>query len=115
MNKLFTWCNINKLTIINLSKTTYEIFKPRALWNSPVTNGFTIKLGNTVLEELEVYNYLSVLIDNRLNFGKFLKEKCNKINLRLRQLGEMQKYITCIIANTIYKRTIIPFLIMQTS
>ena len=30
MNKLFTWCNINKLTI-NLSKTKYEIFKPRAL------------------------------------------------------------------------------------
>ena len=47
MNKLFTRCNINKLTI-NLSKTKYEIFKPRALWNSPVTNGFTINLGNTV-------------------------------------------------------------------
>ena len=107
MNKLFAWCNINKLTI-NLSKTKYEIFKPRALWNSPVTNGFTIKLGNTVLEEVEVYNYLGVLIDNRLNFGKFLKENCNKINLRLRQLGKMRKYITCSIANTIYKQTIIP-------
>ena len=103
MNKLFAWCNINKLTI-NLSKTKYEIFKPRALWNSPVTNGFTIKLGNTVLEEVEVYNYLGVLI----HFGKFLKEKCNKINLRLRQLGKMRKYITCSIANTIYKQTIIP-------
>ena len=66
--------DINKLTI-NLSKTKYETFKPRALWNSPVTNRFTIKLGNTVLEEVEVYNYLGVLIDNRLNFGKFLKEK----------------------------------------
>ena len=107
MNKLFTWCNINKLTI-NLSKTKYEIFKPRALWNSPVTNGFTIKLGNTVLEEVEVYNYLGVLIDNRINFGKFLKEKCNKINLRLCQLVKMRKYITYIIANTIYNQTIIP-------
>ena len=105
MKKLFTRCNINKLTI-NLSKTKYEIFKPRALWNSPVTNGFTIKLGNTVLEEVEVYNYLGVLIDNRLNFGKFLKEKCNKTNLRLRQLGKMRKYITCSIANIIYKQTI---------
>ena len=108
MNKLFMWCNINKLTI-NLLKTKYEIFEPRALCNSPVTNGFTIKLGNTVLEVVEVYNYLGVLIDNRLNFGKFLKEKCNKINLRLCQLGKMRKYITCSIANTIYKQTIIPF------
>ena len=38
----------------------------------------------------------------------FLKEKCKKINLRLYKLGKLRKYITCDLANTVYKQTIIP-------
>ena len=39
-------------------------------------------------------------------FDKFLKDKCNRINLRLYQLGKMRKYITNSIANIVYKQAI---------
>ena len=38
----------------------------------------------------------------------FLKKNVKKNNLRLYQLGKLHKYITCDLANTVYKQTIIP-------
>ena len=38
----------------------------------------------------------------------FLKNKCNRINQCLYQLGKMRKYIDSDIACTIYKQTIVP-------
>ena len=106
LKKLYDWCSLNKLTI-NISKTKYEIFRPKSFWNA--TNAkLEIKIGNTSLEEVDTYTYLGVKLDNRLKFDGFLKAKCNKINVRLHQLGKMRKYITNNIANLIYKQTIVP-------
>ena len=106
LEKLSNWCNLNKLTI-NFSKTKYEIFRPKN-YNNITFPDFRISIGETVLDEVTNYNYLGVHIDAKLRFNIFLKEKCNKINLRLRQLGNLRKYITCDVANVIYKQTIIP-------
>ena len=56
------------------------------------------------------YNYLGVVIDDMLNFNEFLKEKCDKINIRLYQLIKMRKFITADIASIIYKQVIVPLL-----
>ena len=34
LSKLYDWCNLNKLTI-NITKTKYEIFRPKGLLNNP--------------------------------------------------------------------------------
>ena len=67
-----------------------------------------VEIDGNRLEEVSSYNTLGVIIDNNLVFDGFLKEKCKNINLRLYQLGKLHKYITCDLANTVYKQTIIP-------
>ena len=106
LRTLNDWCNLNKLTI-NISKTKYEIFKPKCFWNA-INDKVVLKIGNTLIEEVDTYTYLGVKLDNRLKFDGFLKAKCNKINVRLHQLGKMRKYITNNIANLVYKQTIVP-------
>ena len=105
LETLWKWCNFNKLTI-DRSKTKFESFKPKYAWTQPHSD-IEVCLGGEKLEEADSYTYLGVTI-NKLLFDKFLQEKCNKINLRLHQLGKMRKYITSNIANIVYKQTIVP-------
>ena len=67
-----------------------------------------IKIDDAQLEEVVSYNYLGVIIDNKLLFDRFLKEKCRKINVRLYQLGKLRKFITHDTTNIVYKQTIVP-------
>ena len=99
------WCNMNKLTI-NTGKTKHILCKPR---NSPLRNiQSSVKMNELPLETVTFYNYLGVIIDENLTFESFVKEKCNKVNLRVYQLGKMRKFISSHIATTIYKQAIIP-------
>ena len=95
---------MNKLSI-NVAKTKYMYIKPHGAHNINMNN--RIMIGNNILEQVQSYNLLRVIIDDKLVFDKFLKVKCNKINLRLYQLGKMRKYITSSIANIIYKQAVI--------
>ena len=92
---------------INITKTKFEVFKPKNICNR-TNDKLEIRIGTVVLEEVDTYCYLGAKIDTKLKFDGFLKAKCNKINIRLYQLGKLRKYITNNIANLIYKQTIIP-------
>ena len=105
LGKWYEWCNLNKLTV-NISKTKYEIFRPKSFGNNTNVK-LEIKIGDIHLEEVNTYTYLGVRLDNKLKFDGS-KAKCNKINIRLHQLGNMQKNVTNNIANLIYKQTIVP-------
>ena len=104
--KLSGWCDLNKLTI-NKSKTKFEVFRPKNVCIN-ARDKFEVKIGNVPLEEVDTYTYLGVKLDTKLKLDGFLKGKCNKINIRLYQLGKIRKYITNNIANLIYKQTIVP-------
>ena len=39
-------------------------------------------LGDTILQRVQLYNYLGVIIDDTVTFVNFLKEKCRKVNER---------------------------------
>ena len=65
-------------------------------------------LNGIELDLVHCYNYLGVIIDDTLTFASFLREKCNKINMRIYQFGRMRKYISSDIASLIYKQTILP-------
>ena len=105
LNIVHNWCETNKLTI-NVKKTKHMLVSPRHIKNGSVT--VNVKMGDIELENVCIYNYLGVMIDNTLSFGEFLKSKCNKINQRLYQLSKMRKFITSDIACTLYKQAILP-------
>ena len=54
LQKLGEWCKQNKLTI-NISKTKYQIFKPKG---KNLSTDFYLNIGKVRLEEMNSYNYL---------------------------------------------------------
>ena len=101
--KICTWCEANKLTI-NAKKTQHMLITPKKVIYD--TTVHCIRMGNCTLKNVDLYNYLGVQIDRELVFDEFLKQKCNKIKLKLYQLAEMRK--TARIATSIYNRAILP-------
>ena len=106
LNTLYDWCDTNRLTI-NIAKTKHMIISREVIddVNVPV-----LKLQDKELGYVSSYNYLGVLVDNKLSFDEFVNAKYNKVNFRIIQLIRLRKYITEEIAVTIYKQMIIPLL-----
>ena len=102
LNTLYDWCDTNRLTI-NIAKTKHMIISREVIddVNVPVLKLQDKELG---------YNYLGLLVDNKLSFDEFVNAKYNKVNFRIIQLIRLRKYITEEIAVTIYKQMIIPLL-----
>ena len=105
LSGIYDWCQLNKLTV-NSKKTKHMLVSPFCGQNSAYSP--SVKMGNDVLDNVKVYNYLGVSIDSTLSFNVFLKEKCEKVNVRLYQLAKMRKFITSSIACTIYEQVIMP-------
>ena len=61
----------------------------------------------TVHTPVHTYNYLGVEIDDCLTCESFLKQKCNRVNSKVYQLGKLWKFITKDVACLIYKQTIL--------
>ena len=67
-----------------------------------------IELNGKNIENVHSYNYLGVIVDDKLLFDEFIDAKCNKTNLRIYQMDRMCKYIDSSIALTIYKQMFLP-------
>ena len=103
LTKLSRWCNTNKLSI-NVKKTKLLVVDLQS-----VCTGYAKpKLNGQELDQVNSYNYLGVSIDDKLDFGKFLREKYGKVHSRVYQLGKMRKYINSSISCIIYKQMIVP-------
>ena len=98
------WCNNNRLSV-NTTKSKNMCITP----NDEKGEGHVV-LYNKKLENVCKYNYLGVIIDNRLSFKEFVDDKYTKVNLRVYQLGKIRKYISADTACIIYKQTIVPLL-----
>ena len=61
-----------------------------------------IFLNGEKLDIIRKYKYLGVVIDDDLSFNGFLNEKCNRVNVRIYQLGKLRMFITSNIACLIY-------------
>ena len=65
-----------------------------------------IELNGKNIENVHSYNYLGVIVDDKLLFDEFIDAKCNKTNLKIYQMDRM--CIDSSIALTIYKQMILP-------
>ena len=55
----------------------------------------TTRLADKEVENVHSYNFLGVVVDDKLTFNAFVDAKYNKAKLRIHQLGKMRKYYTC--------------------
>ena len=103
LSKLSNWCAENKLSI-NVKKTKLLIVDVQDI----VPHYPKPQLQGQYLDQVHAYNYLGVSIDDKLSFGKFLREKYGKVHSRVYQLGRMRRYINAKTACLIYKQMIVP-------
>ena len=54
----------------------------------------TIKIKDIKLGNVHKYNYLRVIVDDKLLFDTFIDHKCNNINVSILQLMRMRQRIT---------------------
>ena len=64
-------------------------------------------MDNVKLENVHSYNYLGVIVDDKLSFTEFTDSKYNKMNMRLYHLKRLHPYFNNEIATRIYKQTIL--------
>ena len=102
--RLEKWCNNNRLTV-NTAKTKHMFIS-----SDKDTTGEYVTMYDENLENVCKYNYLGMIIDNKLSFNEFVDHKYNKVNLMVYQLGKIRKYISADTACTINKQTIVPLL-----
>ena len=67
-------------------------------------------MDNMKLENVHSYNYLGVIVDDKLTFTDFTDNKYNKVNMRLYHLKRLCPYINNEMANRVYKQLILPLM-----
>ena len=83
--ELYDWCSINRLSI-NFDKTKHMVVSREPL---PDLRLPSIMLAGKELENVHSYNYLGLLVDNKLLFNDFVEAKYNKTKCRVYQLGKL--------------------------
>ena len=102
MNKIYDWCISNKLTI-NESKTKYMI-----VTNRNVETTCQISIAGKTLGRVNHYEYLGMIMDNKLNMDKQIESMYKKATKKLGILSRIRMFISCKTAAKIYKTMIRP-------
>ena len=98
------WCDDNLLTI-NVKKSQWMQLKVHKI-DDRYQRGFKIK--DQSLEEVKVYKYLGIHLDNQLNFQQHHKLLTRNINLKVAHFKRIRNLVTVEAATLIYKCTILP-------
>ena len=104
LTKMSKWCEANKLTI-NLGKTKYMVVK-HVKNSQPVE----IKLNANVVSTVHQYEYLGMVLDDRLTMNEYLDVVWKKTNAKIGILSKIRRFISEKTATRIYKCMIRPHL-----
>ena len=102
--KLTTWCEENKLTI-NVEKTKYMVIRPNKPSNEPQFEISQIKLST-----VHHYEYLGLLLDDKLSMNDYLDVMWKKNNAKIGILSKIRRFISEKTAVRVYKTMIRPHL-----
>ena len=106
LNTVVYWCKRNKLTV-NIDKTKCMLINP----NSTVkidTTSCHVRIGETLVSRVHVYEYLGVQIDDKLTMNNQIDNMCKKVQKKYGILKKIRKYITRETALCVYKTMIRP-------
>ena len=104
LSKMFTWCTANKLSI-NLSKT-----KHMTIQHSKPDLEPAVHVNNTCISTVHSYEYLGMLLDNRLAMNDHIDNMWKKANIKVGILAKIRRFISQKTAINIYKCMIRPHL-----
>ena len=76
LKKINEWFSVNKLTL-NLSKTSYVIFKSKRLTNLNIPNSICYE--NIEIHREPQVTYLGLILDEHMDWNSQTKEICNKL------------------------------------
>ena len=88
LNKITYWLDANKLSL-NVNKTRYMIFhQPQKKFKIPV-----IKIKNTLIERVETFNFLGIILDTNLTWNSHIMKISNKISKSLGILNKLKRIL----------------------
>ena len=107
LDRLITWYSVN-LMKVNIGKTKSMLVGTRQkIRNTPELQ---LKISDTLLSNVQCYNYLGISTDCELSFNNYLNNLGNRVHRKIFQLSKIRKYITEFAAFQIYKQTIMPII-----
>ena len=106
LNKVSDWMDLNKLSL-NISKTKCMIFKPtsRIIADKPI-----LKIKDTIIDYVEYFNYLGVIIDQRLNWKNHIEVIAKKISKSICIMNKLKHYLPTHTLKNIYDSLISSYL-----
>ena len=104
LDNMYRWCVANKLSM-NLSKTKYLTIKHTQSNIEP-----TVCVNNTNISTVKTYDYLGMILDNRLSMNEHVDNMWKKANTKVGILSKIRRFITERTALNIYKCMIRPHL-----
>ena len=105
LNRLIGWCKENDIHI-NPAKTKYMIFSTQEIKSAHID----LLVGNTPVEQVSIFSYLGVILDQHLTFEPHAKYTINRIASKVYQLRKPKKFLTNKAALLVYKNMILPIL-----
>ena len=105
LDRTYRWCNMNLLTV-NCKKSQWM----RINLSSRDQDETVLTLGDNVLEKVNEYKYLGVIIDSQLTFQTYRDSLINRVNLKISYFKKIRSYMTLESALLLYKGTILPIL-----
>ena len=104
LEEMANWCEQNKLSI-NLSKTKYMTIK-----HTKVDQESQLRIGNYKIGTVCMYEYLGMILDDKLTMNHYLDSMWKKANSKIGILAKIRRFITEKTAIRIYKCMIRPHL-----
>ena len=102
LEQMLVWCEENKLTM-NREKTKFMLVKHTKVSGEP-----QVKIGNYKLSTVHTYEYLGIILDDKLSMNFYLESMWKKANAKIGILAKIRRFITEKTAMKIYKVMIRP-------
>ena len=107
LDNIDVWCRRNQLTV-NTSKTKCMLFGSKRFLD--VRKLPKITLSGNIIQFVENFKYLGVILDNKLNFRPHAQNIYKLASHKIYVLLKIRPYITEKVALRIYKTKILPYI-----
>ena len=106
LNKVVKWCNSNKITM-NIKKTKSVTFGTKNMLKT--VRHYNIFCNGIEIHYVNMFNYLGIKLDNKLDFESHAKECLRLVSHKLYLVSKIRNIINKKQAITIYKSKILPY------
>ena len=107
LKRVEQWLTSNRL-ILNQRKIKGILFRTRQLLQT--SSDFVLQIQGEDIKRVTKFNYLGVILDEKLHWKEHTDSNCNKVNKRLGLLARIRSCLTLKVAKCVYNTLIEPIL-----